>query len=54
MVIPWDIRKEFGKGRVQIRATIYGVPYDGSVTDFSKQIYRLATCKTEITLSFLH
>ena len=30
---PWDIRKEFGKGRVKVHATFDGVPYDGSVVN---------------------
>ena len=28
---PWDIRKEFGKGRVKVHAIFDGVPYDGSI-----------------------
>ena len=28
---PYDVRKEFGKGRVKVHATIDGVPYDGSL-----------------------
>ena len=30
---PYDIRKEFGKGRVKVRATFDGEPYDGSVVN---------------------
>ncbi len=30
---PWDVRKEFGKGRVRIHATFDGVPYDGSIVN---------------------
>ena len=33
VVIPWDIRKEFGKGRVKVHAAFDGVPYDGSVVN---------------------
>ena len=29
--IPFDVRKEFGKGRVAVHATFDGVPYDGSL-----------------------
>lgn len=29
--IPFDVRKEFGKGRVLVHATFDGVPYDGQV-----------------------
>ena len=29
--IPFDVKAEFGKGRVPVSATFDGVPYDGSV-----------------------
>lgn len=28
---PYDVRAEFGRGRVRVRATFDGVPYDGSL-----------------------
>lgn len=28
---PFDVKKEFGKGRVKVHATFDGVPYDGSL-----------------------
>lgn len=28
---PYDVRDEFGKGRVAVHATFDGVPYDGSL-----------------------
>lgn len=28
---PYDVRKEFGKGRVKVHAVFDGVPYDGSL-----------------------
>ena len=28
---PYDVRQEFGKGRVKVRAFFDGVPYDGSL-----------------------
>lgn len=28
---PYDVRKEFGKGRVKVRAVFDGVSYDGSL-----------------------
>jgi hypothetical protein len=28
---PYDVRQEFGKGRVAVHATFDGVPYDGSL-----------------------
>ena len=29
--IPFDVKAEFGKGRVPVRATFEGVPYEGSL-----------------------
>lgn len=29
--IPFDVRAAFGKGRVKVRATFDGAPYDGSL-----------------------
>ena len=37
VVFPWDIRKEFGKGRVKVHATFDGVPYDGSVVNMGEK-----------------
>ena len=28
---PYDVKAEFGKGRVKVRATFDGAPYDGSL-----------------------
>ena len=28
---PFDVKKEFGKGRVKVTATFDGIPYDGSL-----------------------
>jgi len=33
IVFPWDIRKEFGKGRVKVHAEFDGIPYDGSIVN---------------------
>lgn len=33
VVFPYDIRKEFGRGRVKVHATFDGVDYDGSVVN---------------------
>lgn len=30
---PYDVRAEFGKGRVKVHASFDGVPYDGSVVN---------------------
>lgn len=31
--IPFDVKTEFGKGRVPVHATFDGVPYDGSLVN---------------------
>ncbi len=33
VVFPWDIRREFGRGRVKVRAWFDGIPYTGSVVN---------------------
>lgn len=33
VVFPWNIREEFGKGRVKVRAVFDGHPYDGSIVN---------------------
>ena len=33
VIFPWDIRKEFGKGRVRVHALFDGFPYDGSIVN---------------------
>ena len=33
VVFPWNIRKEFGKGRVKVHAEFDGLPYDGSIVN---------------------
>jgi len=33
VVFPHDIRAEFGKGRVKVRAEFDGEPYDGSIVN---------------------
>lgn len=33
VVFPWDIREQFGKGRVKVHAEFDGVPYDGSIVN---------------------
>ena len=30
---PYDIREEFGKGRVKVHVTFDGIPYDGSIVN---------------------
>ena len=33
VAFPWDIRQEFGRGRVKVHAAFDGIPYDGSVVN---------------------
>lgn len=33
VVFPWDIKKEFGKGRVKVHALFDNEPYDGSIVN---------------------
>lgn len=33
VIFPWNIREEFGKGRVKVHATFNGIPYDGSIVN---------------------
>lgn len=33
VVFPWDIRKEFGAGRVKVHVLFDGIPYDGSIVN---------------------
>lgn len=30
---PWDIRQEFGKGRIKVHALFDGIAYDGSIVN---------------------
>lgn len=33
VIFPYDLREEFGKGRLKVHATFDGEPYDGSVVN---------------------
>lgn len=33
VAFPWDVRQEFGKGRLKVHAEFDGVPYDGSLVN---------------------
>jgi hypothetical protein len=33
VIFPYDIRAEFGRGRVKVHATFDGEPYDGSIVN---------------------
>ena len=33
IVFPWNIRQEFGKGRMKVHAEFQGIPYEGSIVN---------------------
>ena len=33
VVLPWNIREEFGAGRVKVHVLFDGIPYDGSIVN---------------------
>lgn len=33
VIFPWNIKEEFGKGRVKVHAEFDGIPYDGSIVN---------------------
>ena len=33
VVFPWDIRREFGRGRMKVRAFFDGIPYNGCIVN---------------------
>ena len=33
VIFPWNIRQEFGKGRLKVHAEFDGIPYDGSIVN---------------------
>ena len=33
VAFPWDLREEFGKGRVKVHALFDGIPYNGSIVN---------------------
>ena len=33
VIFPWNIREEFGKGRVKVHAAFDGIPYNGSIVN---------------------
>ena len=44
VAFPYDIRAEFGKGRVKVHATFDGVPYDGSIVNMGVKNPDGSTC----------
>ena len=37
IAVPFDIKTEFGKGRVKVHTTFDGEPYDGSIVNRHRQ-----------------
>lgn len=33
VIFPWDLRKEFGRGRIKVHASFDGIEYDGSIVN---------------------
>lgn len=44
IVVPIDIRKEYGKGRLKVSATFDGAPYNGSVVNMGVKDSRGDPC----------
>ena len=36
VIFPWDLKKEFGKGRVKVHAEFDGTAYDGSIVNIGR------------------
>lgn len=43
---PYDVRAEFGKGRVKVHATFDGEPYDGSLVKMKTECHILGMLKS--------
>lgn len=37
VAFPWGLRAEFGRGRVKVRASFDGVPYEGSIVNMGEK-----------------
>ncbi len=44
VVFPYNIREEFGKGRVKVHATFDGEPYEGSIVNMGVKNEDGSTC----------
>lgn len=33
IIFPWNLRKEFGKGRIKVNVEFEGIPYDDSIVN---------------------
>ena len=44
IIFPWDIRKEFGSGRVKVSVLFDGIAYDGSIVNMGVKDAQGNTC----------
>lgn len=44
VIFPYDIRKEFGRGRVKVHAEFDGIPYDGSIVNMGVRDAQGSVC----------
>lgn len=44
VIFPWDIREEFGQGRLKVHAEFDGIPYDGSIVNMGVKDDKGQTC----------
>ena len=44
VIFPWNVREEFGKGRVKVHAEFDGQPYDGSVVNMGLKNEDCSVC----------
>ena len=44
VIFPWDIRKEFGKGRVKVHAEFDGISYNGSIVNMGVRDEKSEIC----------
>ena len=52
VIFPYDVRREFGMGRVKVHAELGGIPYDGSIVNMGVKnadgsvCYIIGVCKS--------
>ncbi len=51
---PYDIRKEFGKGRVKVHVTFDDIPYDGSIVNIGIKNPDGSICLHARRVRFVH
>ena len=55
VIFPWDLRREFGKGRVRVHALFGGIPYEGSIvtTLFRSSIVNMGVTDAEGNICYV-